>query len=403
MGLLDRILNRPPTRDQFARMMLKRIRKSGDQRPIEYDAEKFQFRRNNSQISFLGNVYLEYLRCERGGREQLIRNFLAMWYTTERDVPDDFDLVKADLLPALRAKSFFEIDMKRAEADGKFKAMYETIGEHLALALAYDLPTSMMIVNEEALEKWGVTFYEAMEVARQNLADKPISYAEVGSLYALMNNDGYDATRLVLLELVRKLNVAGETIAMVPNRERLYIAGADDNEGLTAMLHFAQEDVQHERYISGIAFRLERDEWAPWLPPDGHPLRRNFRELANHTMGQMYTVQAELLNKHYEASQVDLFAASFMGLKNESTGEFASHCMWLDGLDSLLPQTDEVFLCRRQGNDMSILARCDWETVCRLAGDVMEPQGMYPERYRVREFPDDELLRRLREEMRDEG
>src|SRR5262245_49556366 len=100
MGLLNRLLNRPLDRDAFAQILLKRIRKSGDQRPIEYDAEKFQFRRSNSQLSFLGNVYQEYLRCEKGEHEQLIRNFLAMWYTTELPVPEDFDSVKADLLPA---------------------------------------------------------------------------------------------------------------------------------------------------------------------------------------------------------------------------------------------------------------------------------------------------------------
>ena len=68
MGFLNRLLNRPPSRDQFANLLLKRIRQSGDQRPIEYNAEQFQFRRGKSQISFLGNVYQEYLRCEPGER-----------------------------------------------------------------------------------------------------------------------------------------------------------------------------------------------------------------------------------------------------------------------------------------------------------------------------------------------
>lgn len=228
MGILDQFLNRPPSQNSFATMLLKRIRASGDHRPVTYDAAGFRLLRSNNQVMFLGNTYQEYLRGTKDERETIVRRFLAMWHTSEKPVPEDFDLVKADLLPALRARSYLEVDLLLAgDGEGTIPP-YEIVGDHLALSLVYDLPDSMMTVNDELLGKWNVTFYEAMEVARKNLHDKPTQCAQIDSAYALTNGDAYDATRLVVLDFIHQLEVKGDVIAMVPNRERLYVAGSDD-------------------------------------------------------------------------------------------------------------------------------------------------------------------------------
>lgn len=388
MGLFDRFLNRPPSQDRFAGMLLDRVRASGDHRPVTYDAAGFRLVRSNAQVMFLGNTYKEYLRGTKEQREIILRRFLAMWHTSEKPVPEDFDLVKADLLPALRARSYLEVDLRLVSEGDATSPPYEIIGDHLALSLVYDLPDSMMTVSDELLEKWGVSFYEAMEVARQNLHDKPAQCAQIGSAYALTNGDAYDATRLIALDFIRQLTVPGGTIAMVPNRERLYIAGSEDPAGLAFMLHFAEQDVQHERYISGLAFRLEGDEWQPWLPPAGHEHHDRFRRLQLQTMGEMYGSQERLLQKQHAATGLDVFVASFSGRVDKTTGRGHSLCMWAEGVDTFLPETDEVYFVRPNGDDVTTVARADWQTVQRCAGDLMEPQGLYPERWRVRSFPD---------------
>ena len=48
---------------------------------------------------------------------------------------------------------------------------YHPLGDHLAIALVYDLPEAMQTIGQERLDKWGVTLYEAMEVARENLGN----------------------------------------------------------------------------------------------------------------------------------------------------------------------------------------------------------------------------------------
>lgn len=275
MKFLKKLWNRPPSPDKFAALIMKRIRASGDARPVVYEREEFRLRKADDSVSFLHNLYQEYLRCEASEREGLIRNFLAMWHTTDLPLPAEFVDAKADILPALRARSYFELDLARAKGGGpSTPPPYETIAEHLAVAVVYDLPTSMRTLSEEDLEQWGLTFYEAMEVARQNLADKPIQYAEIGSIYALASSDGYDATRLLLHDLLASLEVAGDSIAMVPNRERLYVAGSDDAAGLEMMLKLVEEDLQHERFVSGMAYRHDGENWQAWLPDQSHSTLR---------------------------------------------------------------------------------------------------------------------------------
>ena len=54
------------------------------------------------------------------------------------------------------------------------------------------------------------------------------------------------------------------------------------------------------------------------------------------------------------------------------------------------PSRDKFALMRTFDDEQPVFA--DWERVAGVAGDLMEPQDLYPERYRVVEFPSDEQL-----------
>jgi hypothetical protein len=59
-----------------------------------------------------------------------------------------------------------------------------------------------------------------------------------------------------------------------------------------------------------------------------------------------------------------------------------------------LPATDDVILLRpnaSQGKAEVVAAGC-FERVRQAVGDLMRPQGMYPERYLVQEFPSEQQL-----------
>lgn len=67
----------------------------------------------------------------------------------------------------------------------------------MVASLVYDLPETMRSISKEDLSNWGVTYYEALEIARENLEQTPYVIAQIGEgCYASSTGDNYDACRL---------------------------------------------------------------------------------------------------------------------------------------------------------------------------------------------------------------
>ncbi|MEQ8838753.1 MAG: DUF1444 family protein, partial [Lacipirellulaceae bacterium] len=275
MGFLSRFFGKEskPSKEHFAKVVMERLRAAGETGALDYDPENFRIN-HDSLVMNLGNAFADYCRCEESDREEILDQYLSAWITSRLEAPEEFEDARPDLYPVLRCRSYFEVEMPLSSQSAEpIDLPYEIIGEHLAVGLVYDLPQSMMSVSSDLLETWGVTFYEAMEVAKANLAASTEGYAKIGELYAVANGDAYDATRILLADLIESFEVDGDRIAMVPNRHTLLVAGSNDIDSLETMLDIVEKELDHERYITGVAFRLCDGNWEPWLPPAGHTLK----------------------------------------------------------------------------------------------------------------------------------
>jgi hypothetical protein len=141
------------------------------------------------------------------------------------------------------------------------------------------------------------------------------------------------------------------------------------------------------RPVSGIALRLDGDEWAPWLPDVSYPSYSGFRELQLQSIGQDYAHQKDILEKLHEKRGEDVFVANFSAIKRPD-GELFSYATWTDTTNSLLPKTDTLVLGRIGGEPQMV----PWKKVAEIAGNLMEAVDIYPPRFRVREFPTDKQL-----------
>lgn len=399
MGLLDRFFG-PPSQDKFAKLVISRLSRAGVSGPFEYDQAKFAITQGRGALIVLHNAYAEYCRAAKGDRDNVMQTFLRSWATTF-EIPDEFDDAKPDLLPVLRARTYFEVDLKRIAPDADLDNYpYQIVGEDLCLSLVYDLPTTMMGVTQENLDAWGVTLYEGLEAAKENLKERTTSYAQIGRLISVMHGDNYDASRLVLADSIAASitdeEFQGPVIAMVPNRDTLLLASADDDESLETMVKIAEDALQHERRISGGALRLVDGEWEPWLPAAEHPLRQSFAKLRMQTVGSDYASQQEVLQAELQQESRELFVASFSAIQRDDSGEVLSYSVWSAGISSLLPRTDYLFLAgpNEQGEVVK-LASGPWEQVERIAGRLMKPQDCYPPRYLVEEFPSADELQQI--------
>lgn len=405
MPMLDRMFG-PPNREKFARMVIAGIRRAGEQREIHFDSERFCLRPEADEVSVMNltNVYAEFCAAAKDLRPKLLSNLVRNWFADRRSLPATFGDVHPDLLPTVRSRTYFEFATLQLKLEGSRTAAdypQQILADHLAIGLVYDLPESMRTIVAQDLENWGVTFYEALEAACANLRQKedPVFVSPHEGVYLSATGDNYDASRLILTDMVHQFDVRGDMIAMVLNRDTLAITGSDCLAGLKIIAARARQALAEPRPISTIALRLENDEWQEWLPPSDHSLHQEFALLRMQSLGQQYAEQKELLEEHYRQNEKEVFVATFSAVRNTQTGGVNSYCVWSDGaLQSLLPKTDFVYFFRPGAaeSEGGIVASCPWEAFERDLRPLIEPLDLYPPRFRVRAFPSADQLKRLK-------
>jgi len=383
------------SKDEFAQLVMTRLRETGMTGEIAYDAEEFQISVAGKITAtlFLGNAYREYCSLAHEDRPKSLRRYVRGWLDAHKPTPDEYADIRPDILPAVRSRNFFESARLRMviSDDEDTYLQYQTIGDDLGLGLVYDMPDSMKPISNKELEVWGVTFYEALEAARENirqLRPKIIGPKEGEGVYVFTTNDGYDSSRLIILDLIRQFQVKGDYIAMAPGREMLIVAGSEDPRGLEAMIALANKAFEQPRAVSGVALRLAGDDWESWMPEATHPLFDGFRKIRMLSAGQDYSEQKELLDRLHEKTGEDVFVASYSVMEHKDTGHRMSYCVWTKDSISLLPQTERIVL----GGEGQAPVMVRWEKVVAIAGNLMTPMGIYPERYRVEGFPTAEQL-----------
>lgn len=382
-----------PTQDWFAGELIRMIRAAGDAREYRYDRGEGRIVRMDEDSPGAGinlsNMFQRYLAMSKKDRPEHLRICLRTILASRRELPDDFEAARHDLRPRLWSRFSFEmmrLDRRLGSGLDMTEVPSRPIGDHLVLTLAYDWPESVQSINQGNLDTWGVTFDEAMEAATSNLGEATEGYGKFGDLafYAFASGDSYDATRIVLTDLVSSIEVPGRPVAMVPNRDTLFVVGEDDEDALALLAKLAVDGLAEPYAISAFPLVLDDGEWAGWSPPEGHPARPQFNELRSQATGQHYAEQKEKLDAIHQKEGIDLFTASFAGGQTND-GRLVTYCTWGDGVDALLPETGTIVLMN-EAEGMAALG--DWARVREVVGHRMEPTEHYPPRWRVRSFPD---------------
>lgn len=398
MGLISRIFG-PPGQDQFAKCIMRAFREAGDIREFEYQADQFRLvvagqgdesgsaDSPSTEVLNLHNFYAEHCRLPRANRKEHIRQVVRGVSQGRIELPDEFAHAVPDLRPRIWPRSMFaKLELQqRIEGGNEVDVPRYLVGNHLSLGLVYDLPHSMRSISGDDLKSWDVSWYEAMEAARESLSEIEFAVAKIGDhLYASASGDNYDASRLVLTDLIRQMEVSGDHVAMVPNRDTLLVTGSDDEEGLAIMAELAGKALDDPRPLGATPLRLVDDEWVDWMPPPEHPLRARFREMERQFFYLEYADQKESLEQLYRKEKTDLFVATCTAVRNRATEEIFTYCVWPEGVEAMLPVCDKVIL----GADGQSGQMADWDKVQAIAGELMNAdETFYPPRFHVSKFP----------------
>ena len=396
MGVIKKLLGKPD-HDDFARLMTDFLRQRGEEREILYDPDNFKLIiGGEDKVHFwLGNAYTQYLAAPRKMRRAVLERFSIVPTANVEFVPASFDEASQGLLPRVRDLSYYAMTKLRFEVEGLdyIEPPFKPFASHLAVGLAYDRPESIVEITKDALEKWERGFEEALEIARDNLWNLSGGKFEqiAPGVYLSPWQDNHDASRLYLYDLLWHLDVAGDVVAAIPNRDTLIVTGSESSEGLRVMAAICEEVVQQSHPISAIPVVLRDKQWETFALESDHPAFEPFNKLRIFEEARDYAEQKKWLEALNNKREEDIFVASYTVLQEKRSGALMSYSVWVEDILTLLPVTDEVVFMR----DQKIIAKGKWERVMEVAGSLMSAVDLYPRRYRIDRFPTEQQLKEI--------
>lgn len=386
-------------RDAFAARMLKALRRSGDATEFVYDSEYFSLvGKDDASVRLnLHNAYETYRALPFWRRSSSIDGF-ARSIAQSMSLPDikTLDQARPLLKPVVRSRIYLQhvFGYEFSQANDPIDLPHRLLAEHLTLEVCIDLPTAIRSTTADDLRSWGVAFDDALAIGMDNLRRVSQHDFERHSegVYLSPWRDNFDASRIVLPDLLDRLAIKGRPVAMIPNRDVLIVTGDRDPPALARAASLVEPQLMMPRPLSGLAFRLGAG-WEPYMPDAGDGSTPILSRLSALDSLIGYRQQTQDLTRRNEDAHVDVFIASLLPQENGETREIRTFTTWSDGVTALLPRAGYVvFGGMGPDNKADIRGAAPWARVQAAAGSLMKDQAMYPPRFLVDQYPSPEQL-----------
>ncbi len=401
------------TSEDFARIAADFVRAQGERRPVAIDLvhQRLVVGTSPEPISFLslGHAHAEYEAAPAGERERVLSR--RFWSSISRAEEARATAIERAVLPRVRDAAWFSAVRRQAELDlgADETAIDEVMLPHLrlndvlAVHLAFELATSVTEIGNDRLEAWERTFESLYDRACANLKARstlPFERAAEG-VFVSPYHDTFDASRMVLPELFASLDVKGRPVVLAPTHDIVFVTGDQDAHGLVQIATWGEEALLEPRAHSAVAFRLEEGDWQPYLPERTHPAWAKFKLLELQTVASAYARQKEVLEALLQANGHDITVGTMRAFRTPDGAIFTA-CAWMENVEALLPQTDRIDFVKvaADGSAQGQVWSTSFEIARRTMGELMQPSGDLPERWRVRGFPTAEQLELMANEGR---
>lgn len=390
----------PPKKQEFASILMEKIKAAGGPSDFVYDEASFTLKRK-ANVVYLGHVHETYCQASKSEREAIILNFARGLQEKSDDV--SFDEVRPHLVAVVRERVYFAFTALHWEIETDEKKMplqlSRPVSRWFTTSVVIDAPGSMTFVTEENLKSWGIYEDEAFAIGLENLqaATSP-KFSGGDGLFRGEWNDDFDSSRILLPGLFDDLPLVGDPVVVLPNRSTFLVAGAGDPQAIARMLIQAEEILTSKPRPQNIApLLVKNDGLEEFTVPLESPIFNAVERARKLAAQSYYTEQKDLLEKLHEKSGSDLFVASHTLMKEkDAVRQFRSHSVWSRDVATLLPVADEiVFYDHTMPEGAQTVARCSWERVQSIVGDLMLDTQMFPARFYVSKFPSPEQLRML--------
>lgn len=388
MGLFDFFKRKTP-HARFVEEMKARFDATGVFADLRYQPENVCFsgtKPDGSQLNiFLNNVYEYASQANADEREATITRFVRS--TTDLpEVPHDYALAKAKVMPSVRSRMDTAVNRLLNPLHGMFAPNHVAwpVAADLEMLLSYDGADSIVRLDADHVVKWGIDRDELYAQAVDNLrlrGPEQFNTTERG-LHLSAWQDDYDNARLLLPDVLRRLPVTGELLAMGPSRNDLFVTGSEQRDAILEMSHLANQVLENApRYESAAVLVLRGDRWQEWTyDPADYPTLARVQRL---WLARDYANQKDLLEQLAQKQNDDIFVATHMLTEHNQTKALTTYATWTEGVRALLPHAD-VIVFTRGDKTMQV----PWPAAQRIVGDHLARTTDYPVRYRVEHFPD---------------
>lgn len=381
---------------EFAEIVRRAFEESGSP-GLEYREAEFALKFPGRDASvFLHNSYANFCSSPLSARSEVVSRLVA-GFTATRDIHGDFAAARSHLMPAVRDAAYESLSQLlsgKEELDPGKKWQYRPLVDDLIVGLVYDTEHTITTVNHNKLNQWETGLDDALKIAKENLWERadPQRLTGKGGMYWGEWRDSYDSSRMLLTEFIYRLDVDGDPVAYIPNRDALMVTGKRNTAGLRVILNAGVEThFKSGHPLSPDLFLLENGVWKTYIPEDP-ALQEIWRSTRRNRDAADYSHQKQLLDKLQGSDGV--FVGRFMMFKSKDGVEFSA-CVWTKDVDTSMPRTEFVGLVTQVESKERVLVR--WDDVMSVAGNLLEPDPrLIPPRYRARQFPSDEQMAQLR-------
>jgi uncharacterized protein YtpQ (UPF0354 family) len=241
------------TAEQFAGYMEKRLAVYDEIEVLDRAGMELRLRASGADVTAdLTNFYSAYSR-DPSQLDVVFETFVRVMLGIQPDrSTSDYAALSDRIYPMLKP---LEMLVEVRERKLPMLAYREFLGD-LMIAYVIDEERSVAYINEEHLDRWNVSAHDLHEQSLVNLRrrSEQVKYTTVGTgeqqLFIFNSGDGYDASRLLLSEVLAEWAraVPGNLVIGVPNRDFL-IAFSDANpEILRAVAMQVQADAARREY-----------------------------------------------------------------------------------------------------------------------------------------------------------
>jgi uncharacterized protein YtpQ (UPF0354 family) len=242
------------SRDAFSELVAERLEQHPEIEVLSRSEQDLELRVRGLPIrTELGNYYSVYLRSP-GQMDAVVQNLIdvTLSFVPNRAV-SDYDTLSERIYPMLKP-----ISMLADVTERKLPMLvFEQFLADLIITYVIDEPKSVVFINENHLERWQVNQRDIHAQALANLRRRTVEerdYTVAGSgdqqLFIWNTGDGYDATRLLLSDVLAKwqTQIGGNLVIGIPNRDFLIAFSDNDRSVVENIARQLQHDARTQPY-----------------------------------------------------------------------------------------------------------------------------------------------------------